>query len=412
MDKQNKSRAGNLTLSIATLSKYMAVLYIIVSKAFVPLGMISGSIRLALLLLLTLITLFSENMRLKGNVLLKIEFVLIVVTSLSGFIVATNKNYVLDTVQSLLYDLLFGYCVYRISVKEKSIDWFALAWVVSGLILVGYVFITGGYSVGKLSRLSINESTNVNTVGVFIAFAIWCVLYLMSNRKISVLHLVGGTIIIALFLYFIIQTASRKSLIASLFLIIFWIVFALHPHLKRMSVGRRLAIITFFLTAVWFIYYRFGSEFARVSASMSYRMQMLLEENITDMHRFDLIIDACKVFFEHPFFGVGWNNYRYYSFSGQYAHNTYVEVLACTGILGSSFAYAMWWVQIKSILVSVKNRIGRVQIANIISLFLVLVFIDAVQIMYYNSTLLMVMNLLFTLCTISNLNANHKSIEG
>ena len=141
-------------------------------------------------------------------------------------------------------------------------------------------------------------------------------------------------------------------------------------------------------------------------------MQRLSEENITDMRRFDLIIDACKVFLQHPVLGVGWNNYRYYSFSGQYAHNTYVEVLACTGILGSSFAYAMWWVQIKSVYLAIKNRISKVLIANIISLFLVLVFIDAVQIMYYNSTLLMVMNLLFTLCAVSNLDSNYKLIKG
>ena len=196
---ENKLRAGNLTLSVATLSKYIAVLYIIASKALLPLGMISGGIKLALLLLLTLITLFSENMRPKGNALLKIEFVLIIVTSVTGFIVAINKTYVLETIQSLLYELMFGYCLYRISVKEKSIDWFALAWVVSGLILVGYVFITGGYSVGKLARLSINESTNVNTIGVFITFGIWFVLYLMSNRKLSALRLIGGIITIALF---------------------------------------------------------------------------------------------------------------------------------------------------------------------------------------------------------------------
>ena len=409
---ENKLRAGNLTLSVATLSKYIAVLYIIASKALLPLGMISGGIKLALLLLLTLITLFSENMRPKGNALLKIEFVLIIVTSVTGFIVAINKTYVLETIQSLLYELMFGYCLYRISVKEKSIDWFALAWVVSGLILVGYVFITGGYSVGKLARLSINESTNVNTIGVFITFGIWFVLYLMSNRKLSALRLIGGIITIALFLYFIIETVSRKSLIASLFLILFWIVFALFPYLKRMSFGRRFAIIIIFLVAVWFIYYRFGADFIRVSASMSYRMQRLSEENITDMRRFDLIIDACKVFLQHPVLGVGWNNYRYYSFSGQYAHNTYVEVLACTGILGSSFAYAMWWVQIKSVYLAIKNRISKVLIANIISLFLVLVFIDAVQIMYYNSTLLMVMNLLFTLCAVSNLDSNYKLIKG
>lgn len=393
---------GRFTFFVATLSKYLAVIYIIVSKAFLPLGMINGSIRLVLLLILTCVTLFSENLKPKSNALLNTQLVFIFITSLSGLIVAKNVTYVLETIQSLSYEFLFGYCVYRVSVRERSIDWFAFAWVASCLILVGYVFITGGYTVGKLARLSINEATNVNSVGVLFTFGIWCILYILSNRKMAIIHLIGCVIIIALFLYYIIKTLSRKSLIASAFLLLFWFVFALIPYLKRMSVGRRLMIIFVSVGTVWLIYYKFASVFSTAYSSMSYRLQRLSEENITDMHRFDLILDACKVFFQHPIIGVGWNNYRYYSFSGQYSHNTYVEVLACTGLLGASLAYTMWWLQIKSILVSFRNKIDRLPMASILSLFLVLVFIDSVQIMYYNSTLLMIMNLLFVLCLISN----------
>lgn len=409
MNRGENIKSYKLAISAMSLTKYLAIAYIIVSKALVPLGVVNGGTKLVLLLLLTSCTLWTESLKPYLNNLFRVEAVMIFVTTVTGMLIARNKGYVLDTMQSLVYEMLFGYCMYRISVRERKIDWFAYAWIITSIILVGYIYITGGYSDGKLARISINESTNVNTIGVFIMFGIWCVLYLLSNKKMSIIRTVAGVLTIAIFLYFIIQTVSRKSLIGSAFLIIFWLVFVLNPYLKRMSFGKRWVVITLIAGATGFIYWKFGAVFSDASIAMNYRMSKLTEENITDMHRAALIKDALRVFVKHPLFGVGWNNYRFYSAFGQYSHNTYVEVLACTGLVGSFLAYALWFIEFKQVLLIIKKRKNKVVLANIICLLIILLFIDAVQIMYYNSTLLMIMHMIFTLSVIGSLNNNELS---
>lgn len=58
--------------------------------------------------------------------------------------------------------------------------------------------------------------------------------------------------------------------------------------------------------------------------------------------RLYLMKRAIEVWCEHPFIGVGWNNYRYYNDSGLYAHNNYAEMLAALGIIGFLIYYAMF----------------------------------------------------------------------
>ena len=404
-------QSGRLSITTNALSKYMAMIYIVAVKALLPLGIISGGIKLGLLLLLTIITMWSEKMKPQINRLFRVELIFIFVTTLTGIVVAKNIGYVLDTTQTLVYELMFGYCMYKISVTEKSVDWFAYAWIVSSLILVGYLFITGGYSAGKIARLSINESTNVNTLGVFFMFGIWFVLYLLSSNKMTISRVAISVSTIAIFLFFIIQTVSRKALIASIFLIVSWLSFILRPNLKKLNLGKRWAVIILMIVVLGLIYWRFGGAFSNAFVAMDYRMSKLSEENIVDMYRFTLIEDAFKVFTQHPILGVGWNNSRYYSIFGKYSHNTYVEVLTCTGLIGSLPAYSLWFIEIKRILLMIKMKSNRVILANTISLFFVLLFIDSVQIMYYNSTLLMIMHIIFTLCTVGIMKSNEVSYE-
>lgn len=49
-----------------------------------------------------------------------------------------------------------------------------------------------------------------------------------------------------------------------------------------------------------------------------------------------------RVWMEHPFAGVGWQNYRFYNEAGLYAHNNYVELLASLGVVGFFLYYAMF----------------------------------------------------------------------
>lgn len=67
-----------------------------------------------------------------------------------------------------------------------------------------------------------------------------------------------------------------------------------------------------------------------VKGDASTRQQMYLMEQ------------GIRVWMEHPFAGVGWQNYRFYNGAGLYAHNNYVELLASLGIVGFLLYYAMF----------------------------------------------------------------------
>lgn len=58
--------------------------------------------------------------------------------------------------------------------------------------------------------------------------------------------------------------------------------------------------------------------------------------------RMYLMKQGVRVWMEHPFAGVGWNNYRFYNDAKLYAHNNYVEMLASLGIVGFLLYYAMF----------------------------------------------------------------------
>lgn len=55
--------------------------------------------------------------------------------------------------------------------------------------------------------------------------------------------------------------------------------------------------------------------------------------------RLYLIDTAKQVWWDHPILGVGWDNFRYYNGLHVYAHNSYFELLACTGIIGFCLYY-------------------------------------------------------------------------
>lgn len=60
------------------------------------------------------------------------------------------------------------------------------------------------------------------------------------------------------------------------------------------------------------------------------------------LERMYLMEQGIQVWKEHPFLGVGWNNYRYYNDAQRYAHNNYVEMLASLGIVGFLLYYAIF----------------------------------------------------------------------
>ena len=197
-----------------------------------------------------------------------------------------------------------------------------------------------------------------------------------------------------IFLYVIILTASRKALVGCIILILYWGVLCLKPYLKRMRHMQKVVLISVTVFAILVIAQYYGTFFINESINMQDRFLKLSTQGITDDNRMYLIKDAIKVFLEHPIIGVGWNNYKFYSIYSMYSHCSYVEVFACTGIVGSILIYYLLLILCKGVF-SNKYKIEDTICHNMnILLLLLFLFNSTMQIVFYNNNLLMIMHVI------------------
>ena len=124
---------------------------------------------------------------------------------------------------------------------------------------------------------------------------------------------------------------------------------------------------------------------------------MISSEDVSDVNRIEMVKDAFGVFKSHPIVGVGWNNYRLYSSSGTYSHCSYVEVLACTGVIGAALFYYWLYIAVRNAVKFLREKKRYIVSVNLIALVLVFLFINLVQIMFYNTYLLLIIHLIFVI---------------
>ncbi|SHK85790.1 O-Antigen ligase [Fibrobacter sp. UWT2] len=380
-------------IAFETIQLWLGGLYIVFSRALEPIGWISSNLVWMIVGLLFIFTLICDNFRFNVNGVIILEGLLVVASAVTGIIVADNKEFFFDALKTLSLSLIVGYSMLNITINQKNVNWFVYSWVLSGVILCLYIIKSGGYTFGKIVRISLNEATNANTLAVFLMFCVWGLIFLLTTKKVKPLMIVIYVILFALFVYVILNTASRKAFIGVLIIVSMWAIFGLIPFLRKMNFIYRSLVIALLFFVPIFVVNRFGDAFLSAFELMNARMEMLS----SNTERSDLIKDAFLVFENHPLFGVGLNNYKIFSFNGKYSHNTYVEILACTGIIGAFWAYCIWGLQIWKIIKMFKNRANKLLLVNVLSLFIVLAFICVGQILYYNIGLLMIMHLLYIL---------------
>ena len=99
-----------------------------------------------------------------------------------------------------------------------------------------------------------------------------------------------------------------------------------------------------------------------------------------------------NLFLENPLFGIGFNNFQEYFYTGQYSHSDYIESLASTGIVGFILYQGSYFVLLlksfKLFLRSNPNSNYRFYYAFIIITVILLKFIG-LSIILYNSPIVM-----------------------
>ncbi len=201
------------------------------------------------------------------------------------------------------------------------------------LIFVVNVFLNGSFSVDRLS-IGINENAFGRlSSGVFCLFFYQCKQEKWRNVFVDV--------ITALFLLFTFLSGSRTSVLMVVIYIAAFLVFEQPSKNAAKSIEKLLSVVVLCFMAYFCI---MNIDF--LYASIGNRIESLLElltgvsagDNST-ISRMNMMTLAKELFLEHPWIGVGMNNFKYVTYYNTYAHSNYYELAACLGVVGLILYY-------------------------------------------------------------------------
>ena len=386
------NRSLKLRISFQMLSKLFFAFYIVYTNVLsFSLFTIRG-LSTALLLCAIVFQLIRDRFRLFFDKSFLALLLFALYAFVSGFFVAYDFNRALSTLLSFVEHLAAFYLVICYIASDNKPDYPMIVFVIQALLTILIMVFRG---VGT-KRISISNVVNVNTIGVTLAFAIGFVLYLLIARKNNPINWVIGIVCIAALLVGILLTVSKKAIIGGAALIILWIVLCYRSIFAQIKTIWKLLILLGFVITGIYVYRWFISQYALQIEVMLYRMDNMYVGD-SDQARIYYIKEGFRIFAAHPFFGVGFNNARYYNMLKEtYTHCLYSELPACTGIIGTViFGYTLVrpWVIISEKRKSYKRTdpILNTRTKYLLAIFAVFFAINFTQIAFYAQNLMYVL---------------------
>ncbi|WP_143139364.1 hypothetical protein, partial [Alkalibacterium sp. 20] len=203
------------------LSKLLYLLFLIYMGWFqavffpVPMMPIILGGGMVILLILSKLTSRSNNLFVIPKPII-IWFIFFVYIVFSGIIVAYNYNQTLKSAFSFMQNLILIFFVVNVTNIDDDNSFFIKSYL--GLsILIMITMLSFGY-IGGGERIRLSVTTNPNGDALMLLYGVFCSLILIKERKL--LNFIFTTGLIGLFIYTIILTGSRKSVVAVLMLLI------------------------------------------------------------------------------------------------------------------------------------------------------------------------------------------------
>lgn len=183
-----------------------------------------------------------------------------------------------------------------------------------------------GESAGRNVLTLFGNQGDPNNQAAFFAVGVALGMYfIFSARKYIWLN----AIVVILNTFAIVQTGSRGGLIV-LAAICLVMIFIPSSSEKKMPVLLRIVVLTLVALAAAFVAVRYADA---VSVERLLDFEGLSESGGSG--RTDIWKNVSELFWTSPVFGAGWGSYRGYNGMTSIVHNTYLENLCSTGILGT-----------------------------------------------------------------------------
>lgn len=243
----------------------------------------------------------------------------------------------LSDVAKFVQRLLILFMVTYICERENSVRFGLRLMAVTALALaISVLSVTGDVQL-KLDITS-GADLSANDTGAIMAYGCFAVMFAWGRQgKTSLVRSSLKMIGVICCIVVIFLSGSRKSIGAVAILLVVLLALCLRDYAKGLNL-RRLAVTAMVGIAAYIII---------VDNLLPYAEQTNLYErllgtgveaaNDSDQIRVSLYIHAVEEFLANPFFGVGFNQFR--RIYGNYTHSTYMEPLACSGLIGLLYLY-------------------------------------------------------------------------
>lgn len=326
---------------------------------------------------------------------LTIWSIFIIISLLIGLLIAPNKIYVINLAEVFIQHLILIYSMIYISKRDNNINFLINSYIIFAS-LCALTTLFNGVNVYS-NRISMSMSTNPNSLGIIMVVGIFCILYKLNEFK-NINQILEISI---LFIYFfiLILTGSRKALISSGFIFFYWIFFIV-PHHSEKSRGLKLIRnLIIYIVSIFCIII-----LVRWALKVGMLDRLLKGSTTGDKVRIDMMKKGLELFKKNIIFGVGFNNYRVVSGFNSYSHSTYIEVLACTGIIGSILYFIPYYTIFKKLIIKLKSS-KTSEIKNIklmLALFIIFIFLGAGVIHFYEIESAIVFGLIIAFSNLKN----------
>lgn len=247
---------------------------------------------------------------------------------LTGLFVAIDKGYLFSSIFTFSHKVILMIYIINISMIEKSNRFFLKVWLIYSIIYSLTMLFFGYENIGGRLLLSINS--NPNTDALMLLMGVFCCIALLKHNKLNQMLL--SIALIGILSYTIFLTGSRKTVLALIFLIVFWLFIVLKNYWLNYSLKKKIGLTFVMLMVCIPLIYKFLPAIKETS------FYDRLEDGLTlasDPIRSKMYSEAIDLLSRSPLIGVGFNHFRFYSIFNTYSHSTYAELLATTGIIGT-----------------------------------------------------------------------------
>jgi len=266
---------------------------------------------------------------------------------------------------------------------------YLLAFNIIGVSYETYEFGRFIGSVGNPNKLS-----KVMLLSIFASI----MLLVIKERKGIVKLLLSLNIFLALYVIF--MTTSKQAIILAPIFIVF------SSKIKDLQILNIILYISVTLVMTYMsLKFLPIEEISSNYEHLVYRVNMFTDtlsgadNGASTTDRKSLLLNGLEVFYKHPIFGVGMNNFRL--FMGKYAHNNYLELLVGVGLVGTYMFYSLYSIVLKK----VRNMKGSKSKRIFYSMIFIMLILDMVTVTYLDKLLL------FTLVFIYSYAEGYKKIK-